>query len=170
MSHHLQAGLIGTTLTELGPEAYHEVLTVAAHLLHQKNPTCRALRLPTISYSLPDPCQRSAASRSTEGQTLTAVRGYRNWSPPKYPQEVHSLLIASLPCKQRPGNVEIRCWIFIFCHGSALSHRRDSATQSSLKSGKTRQEIYQMTRACPFVITQTRFFHAAQSPGLHSHP
>lgn len=54
-----------------------------------------------------------------EGQT--AGRGRINWSPPEYPQGAPSLLMASLPCKQRPGNVKIHCCIFIFYHGSAFS-------------------------------------------------
>lgn len=43
-------------------------------------------------------------------------------------QEAHALFIASLPCKLRPGNVNIHCCIFIFCHGSAFSYKMDSGT------------------------------------------
>lgn len=108
-----------------------------------KNPDLQDSAASNKFLFIPGPCQRSVPPKDR----ATAVRGCRQWSCPKCPQESHSLLVASLPCKQRPGDVKTRRWIFICCHGITFCCKRDSGTQSSLKTGKTTQWIYQMSRA-----------------------
>lgn len=118
------------------------VLTVTIHLLHQKTPTCRTLQLPTSSCSYLARARGLSHQRTEQLQSEAADNG-----AVPCPQESHSLLVASLPCKQRPWDVKTHRWIFICCHGITFCWKRDSGTQSSLKTGKTTQWIYQMSRA-----------------------
>lgn len=76
VSHHLQAGLIASTLTptRVFTMRLKLVLTITIHLLHQKSPTCRTLQLPTISYSYLACARDLLLVSPTEGHTGCSQR------------------------------------------------------------------------------------------------